>query len=239
MVAAGLRNTSASSKHRRDLPGERQFARCPCRCRATAGTRSRRRPAAPAPAPARPAAASPSAVAVGPGDRAHVADRDQAGDRPGQQRPDDDRRRAGVGRDRIGRRIGQREPRDGRGDERGEQRGQHQPQRQHAAQHLQREQRAAERHAVGRAPCRRPRRRPPAAGVARRTGARGRDSALAITAPACFGAPSRPSEAPMPTMITDSTALPSVRSVGKRPAENQIAAVMSMLLPLDRRTRTS
>ncbi len=32
-----------------------------------------------------------------------------------------------------------------------------------------------------------------------------------MTAPACFGAPSRPSDTPMPTMITESTALPKVR----------------------------
>ena len=57
---------------------------------------------------------------------------------------------------------------------------------------------------------------------------------LANTAPACFGAPSRPSDAPMPTMITESTALPIVRQAGIRPAWNQIAAVVSIPLPLDR-----
>ncbi len=36
----------------------------------------------------------------------------------------------------------------------------------------------------------------------------------------------------MPTMMIDSTALPIVRSAGSRPASNQIAAVMSMPLPL-------
>ena len=36
----------------------------------------------------------------------------------------------------------------------------------------------------------------------------------------------------MPTMTIDSTALPSVRNVGSRPAWNQIAAVISMPLPL-------
>ena len=41
----------------------------------------------------------------------------------------------------------------------------------------------------------------------------------------------------MPTTTMDSTALPSVRSAGRRPAENQIAAVMSMPLPLDSRVR--
>ena len=40
----------------------------------------------------------------------------------------------------------------------------------------------------------------------------------------------------MPTMITDSKALPKVRSVGSRPAENQIAEVISMLLPAGRLT---
>ena len=39
----------------------------------------------------------------------------------------------------------------------------------------------------------------------------------------------------MPTMTIDSTALPIVRSAGSRPAWNQIAAVMSMPLPLDSR----
>lgn len=39
----------------------------------------------------------------------------------------------------------------------------------------------------------------------------------------------------MPTMTIDSTALPRVRRAGSRPAENQIAAVMSMPLPLDKR----
>src|ERR1700691_4376884 len=46
---------------------------------------------------------------------------------------------------------------------------------------------------------------------------------LANTAPACFGAPSRPSDTPRPTMITESTALASVRKAGIRPAWNQIA----------------
>src|ERR1700722_296014 len=40
----------------------------------------------------------------------------------------------------------------------------------------------------------------------------------ANTAPACFGAPSRPSDTPRPTIITESTALPSVRKAGIRPA---------------------
>jgi hypothetical protein len=79
-------------------------------------------------------------------------------------------------------------------------------------------------------PCRRPHRRRPAAGVVRRK-KRPSDKTLAMTAPACLGAPSRPSEAPIPTTTTDSTALPRVRNAGNRPAENQIAAVMSMLLP--------
>jgi hypothetical protein len=39
----------------------------------------------------------------------------------------------------------------------------------------------------------------------------------------------------MPTIITDSTALPRVRKAGSRPAWNQMAAVMSMPLPLDKR----
>jgi hypothetical protein len=52
-----------------------------------------------------------------------------------------------------------------------------------------------------------------------------------------LGAPSRPSDAPIPTTITESTALPKVRNTGNRPAENQIASVMSMLLPLVSRTR--
>ena len=43
----------------------------------------------------------------------------------------------------------------------------------------------------------------------------------------------------MPTMITDSRALPKVRSAGSRPAENQIAEVISMLLPVGRLTSTS
>jgi len=42
-----------------------------------------------------------------------------------------------------------------------------------------------------------------------------------------------PSDAPIPTMTTESSALPNVRSAGSRPAENQIADVISMLLPLD------
>lgn len=58
-------------------------------------------------------------------------------------------------------------------------------------------------------------------------------SAFAITAPACFGAPSRPSDAPIPTTTTDSVALPRVRNGGKRPAKFVMASVMSMLLPLD------
>ena len=33
-----------------------------------------------------------------------------------------------------------------------------------------------------------------------------------------FGAPSRPSDTPIPTIITDGTALPSVRHAGIRPA---------------------
>ena len=61
---------------------------------------------------------------------------------------------------------------------------------------------------------------------------------LASTAPTCLGAPSRPSDAPMPTMMTESTALPSVRNAGMRPAKNQIAAVVSIPLPLDKRRRT-
>jgi hypothetical protein len=44
------------------------------------------------------------------------------------------------------------------------------------------------------------------------------EARLPKTAPNCFGAPSRPSGAPMPTMTIDSTALPSVLSAGKRPA---------------------
>jgi hypothetical protein len=40
-------------------------------------------------------------------------------------------------------------------------------------------------------------------------------------------------------MMTDSAALPKVRDAGNRPAENQIASVISMLLALERRTRTS
>ena len=43
----------------------------------------------------------------------------------------------------------------------------------------------------------------------------------------------------MPTTRTDSTALPSVRTAGSRPAWNQMAAVMSMLFALDSRTSTS
>jgi hypothetical protein len=39
------------------------------------------------------------------------------------------------------------------------------------------------------------------------------------------------------TTTTDNTALPKVRNAGNRPAENQIASVMSMLLLLVRRTR--
>ena len=61
------------------------------------------------------------------------------------------------------------------------------------------------------------------------------EATLPNAAPACFGAPSRPSAAPMPTMTIDSTALPSVLSVGMRPAWNQIAAMVSMLLPDERR----
>ena len=41
----------------------------------------------------------------------------------------------------------------------------------------------------------------------------------------------------MPTMITESTALPRVRNAGIRPAWNQMAAVVSIPLPLDRRLR--
>jgi hypothetical protein len=63
--------------------------------------------------------------------------------------------------------------------------------------------------------------------------------ALAITAPACFGAPSRPSATPMPTMMTERIALPSVRHAGRRPAWNQIAAVISIPLPLDSRVRSN
>ena len=59
--------------------------------------------------------------------------------------------------------------------------------------------------------------------------------ASAITAPACFGAPSRPKAAPMPTIRIESVALNRVRNFGRRPAWNQIAAVMSMPLALDRR----
>jgi hypothetical protein len=40
-------------------------------------------------------------------------------------------------------------------------------------------------------------------------------------------------------MITDSKALPNVRSDGNRPAENQIAEVISILLPLGRPTSTN
>ena len=58
------------------------------------------------------------------------------------------------------------------------------------------------------------------------------EARLPKTAPNCLGAPSRPSGTPMPTMTIDSTALPSVRSAGRRPAWNQIAAVISMPLPL-------
>jgi len=43
----------------------------------------------------------------------------------------------------------------------------------------------------------------------------------------------------MPTVTTDSTALPSVRSAGSRPAWNQIADVTSMLLAADSRPSTS
>ena len=43
----------------------------------------------------------------------------------------------------------------------------------------------------------------------------------------------------MPTTTIDSTALPSVRSAGRRPAWNQIAAMMSMPLPLFSRTSRS
>ena len=38
----------------------------------------------------------------------------------------------------------------------------------------------------------------------------------------------------MPTMTTESKALPKVRKAGIRPAWNQIAAVVSIPLPLDR-----
>ena len=43
----------------------------------------------------------------------------------------------------------------------------------------------------------------------------------------------------MPTTSTQSTALPRVRQTGSRPAWNQIAAVMSMLLVLDNRTSSN
>ncbi len=65
------------------------------------------------------------------------------------------------------------------------------------------------------------------------------DMVLAMTAPACFGAPSRPSAAPMPTITIDSTALAKVRNAGSRPAWNQMAAVMSMPLPLSSRLSRS
>ena len=64
-------------------------------------------------------------------------------------------------------------------------------------------------------------------------------SRLAMTAPACFGAPSRPSEAPMATMTSESAALPSVRKAGIRPAENHSAVVVSMALPEVRRLSRS
>ena len=153
-------------------------------------------------------------------------------DRTGHHRPADHGRRQRVGGNHIGRLVRHREqPRDTGGACRGEQRRQNQPQREHAAQHLDGEQRAAERHAV--------RRRHACAGAAgdqqaalliRQRSASA--SALAITAPACFGAPSRPSDAPMPTTTTDRVAVASVRSAGKRPAKFVIASVMSMLLPL-------
>ena len=55
---------------------------------------------------------------------------------------------------------------------------------------------------------------------------------FAITAPACFGAPSRPNAAPIPTISTDSMALPSVRIFGSRPGWNQMAAVISIFILL-------
>ena len=42
----------------------------------------------------------------------------------------------------------------------------------------------------------------------------------------------------MPTITIDSSALPSVLNVGNRPAWNQIAAVMSMPLPLESRVKS-
>jgi hypothetical protein len=60
-----------------------------------------------------------------------------------------------------------------------------------------------------------------------------------MTAPACFGAPSRPTDAPIPTTSTDNTALPSVRIAGIRPAENQIASAVSIPFPLESRTSRS
>jgi len=59
------------------------------------------------------------------------------------------------------------------------------------------------------------------------------------TAPACLGAPSRPSDTPMPTRKIESIALPKVRSGGNRPAENQMAALISIPLPLDRPDRSN
>ena len=55
---------------------------------------------------------------------------------------------------------------------------------------------------------------------------------LAKTAPACLGAPSRPSEPPIPTTKIERMALPSVRTPGSLPAWNQMAAVVSMPLAL-------
>ncbi len=41
----------------------------------------------------------------------------------------------------------------------------------------------------------------------------------------------------MPTITIDNKALPSVRHAGNRPAENQMASAISMLLPLASRTK--
>ena len=45
-------------------------------------------------------------------------------------------------------------------------------------------------------------------------------SALAIAAPVCFGAASRPSEAPIATMMIDSATRPIVDATGALPPEN-------------------
>ena len=170
--------------------------------------------------------------AVGPGDRPDEPDRPEADDRRHHQSPDinppgqvgrGNRVDRGVGDDRHGK-----SGCDGRGDER----RQDQPQRQPPAQDLKGEQR-------GRAArCRRRpfpplSRSPPGNGAVRRRALASSTSRLPKTAPVCFGAPSRPSAAPMPTMTIEMTALPRVRRVGIRPAWNQIAAVMSIPLPLE------